>query len=206
MHASRAILFAAALLATTAHAAMASDDAREHAIAVAKETLGRELGIDVRRIAVAEAGVAEWRDGSLGCPRPGMFYTQALVSGYRILLSVASATYELHVAGDRAVRCDGAASKSVDAEVTVAGVRMAKLARQDLARLLNADASDVAIESIRPVRWPDANLPCPESTDAFTADASGFVIRLSAKGQEFAYHADYDRVVPCGPQAPGNSD
>ena len=206
MHASRVIMLAAVLLATTVDSAMATDDARDHAIAVARETLGRDLGIDVRRIALAEASAAEWSDGSLGCPRPGMSYTQALVSGYRILLSVASATYELHVAGDHAVRCDGAASKSVDAEATVAGVRMANLARQDLAKRLNADTSDVAIESIRPVRWPDANLPCPESTDAFKTVASGFVIRLSARDQEFAYHADYERVAPCGPRAPGNSE
>lgn len=206
MHASIAILFAAALFATTGDTAMASSDARDHAIAVAKETLGRDLGIDVRRISVAKADVADWRDGSLGCPRPGMSYTQALVSGYRVLLSVASATYELHVAGDRAVRCDRAASKSVDAEATVAGLRMAELARQDLAKRLNAETSDIAIESIRPVRWPDANLPCPESTNAFTAEASGFVIRLSAGGQQFVYHTDYERVVPCRPQSPCHSD
>ena len=34
-----------------------------------------------------------WADGSLGCPRPGMAYTQALVPGWR--LTVRSAGFEL---------------------------------------------------------------------------------------------------------------
>lgn len=31
-----------------------------------------------------------WRDGSLGCPQPGIRYTQALVPGYRIRLRTPS--------------------------------------------------------------------------------------------------------------------
>ena len=44
-----------------------------------------------RRFAVAESAVVlsaaeqvTWGDGSLGCPRPGMSYTQALVPGFRV--------------------------------------------------------------------------------------------------------------------------
>lgn len=40
--------------------------------------------------AVTVAGYAEvtWSDGSLGCPKPGMMYTQALVPGYELILEV----------------------------------------------------------------------------------------------------------------------
>ena len=75
MQASRVIMFAAALLATSVGTAMATEDARDHAIAVARESLGRDLGNQRRRIALAEASAAEWSDGSLGCPRPGMYCT-----------------------------------------------------------------------------------------------------------------------------------
>ena len=27
-----------------------------------------------------------WSDGSLGCPEPGMMYTQALVDGYQVIV------------------------------------------------------------------------------------------------------------------------
>jgi hypothetical protein len=38
------------------------------------------------RVLVAEA--VTWNDGSLGCPRPGVMYTMALVPGYRLVYAV----------------------------------------------------------------------------------------------------------------------
>jgi hypothetical protein len=45
-------------------------------------------------LSVVSAETVTWRDGSLGCPQPGMLYTQALVPGYRIVIQ----------AGDRRMR------------------------------------------------------------------------------------------------------
>ncbi|MBT8135442.1 MAG: hypothetical protein KJO54_00380 [Gammaproteobacteria bacterium] len=45
------------------------------------ERSGTDRGISVQ---LAEAVV--YNDGSLGCPEPGMMYTQALVNGYRVVL------------------------------------------------------------------------------------------------------------------------
>ncbi len=56
--------------------------------------------------AVARAGVADsdvtvvrdefviWNDGSLGCPEPGVMYTQALVDGYWVVLQAGGAEYD----------------------------------------------------------------------------------------------------------------
>ena len=46
---------------------MAMDQARD-AVALAVETLARELGRDPTEIAVAEATPVDWPDSSLGCP------------------------------------------------------------------------------------------------------------------------------------------
>lgn len=35
---------------------------------------------------VVTAAAVTWSDGSLGCPEPGMFYTQALVDGYQVVI------------------------------------------------------------------------------------------------------------------------
>lgn len=35
-----------------------------------------------------------WNDGSLGCPQPGMEYTQALVPGYWVIIRVGEAEYD----------------------------------------------------------------------------------------------------------------
>jgi hypothetical protein len=47
-----------------------------------------------------------WSDGSLGCPQPGMNYTQAVVPGWRIVLATGSRSLEYHAndAG-RVVHC-----------------------------------------------------------------------------------------------------
>lgn len=37
-----------------------------------------------------------WGDGSLGCPRPGMAYTQALVPGWRVVVRVAGRDVVYH--------------------------------------------------------------------------------------------------------------
>jgi hypothetical protein len=40
------------------------------------------------KISVIQAQEVVWNDGSLGCPQPGVIYTQALVHGYWVILEV----------------------------------------------------------------------------------------------------------------------
>ncbi|MFK4837695.1 hypothetical protein ACI3KY_18360 [Microbacterium sp. ZW T2_14] len=43
---------------------------------------------------LVSAHAVTWRNGALGCPKPGMFYTQALVDGMRVVVSVDGTTYD----------------------------------------------------------------------------------------------------------------
>ena len=43
-------------------------------------------GLAVAELVVAEAWRKVWSDGSLGCPKPGEYYTQALVPGWHVLV------------------------------------------------------------------------------------------------------------------------
>jgi hypothetical protein len=45
-----------------------------------------ETDLDPSEILVVRAESVTWPDGSLGCPEPGMMYTQALVDGYQVVL------------------------------------------------------------------------------------------------------------------------
>jgi hypothetical protein len=47
-------------------------------------------------IKVISEEAVTWPDGSLGCPKPGMVYTQALVPGYRIVLRAGEQTLNYH--------------------------------------------------------------------------------------------------------------
>jgi hypothetical protein len=62
--------------------------------------LAGRLTIDAAEIEVVSVENVTWSDGSLGCPQPGMFYTQALQDGMRVVLSAGGAEYHYHNAGN----------------------------------------------------------------------------------------------------------
>lgn len=65
-------------------------------VVAAVEDLAGRLGIEPAEVIVAEALAVTWPDGSLGCPEPGMMYTQVLVDGTFVLLEAAGRQYEYH--------------------------------------------------------------------------------------------------------------
>jgi hypothetical protein len=63
--------------------------------------LASQLGIGEGDITVIVAELVVWPDGALGCPQPGMEYTQVRVDGYRILLGAKGARFAYHGGGAR---------------------------------------------------------------------------------------------------------
>ena len=72
---------------------------------IAKADLATRLGVAMSDIGVVSIEEVTWRDGSLGCPRPGFSYTQALVNGTRILLTANGVTYHYHSGGGDPFYC-----------------------------------------------------------------------------------------------------
>ena len=62
------------------------------------DDLVAQTGVDSNTIEVVRAESVLWSDGSLGCPQPGVFYTQALVAGYHIILAAGGRTYDYRAA------------------------------------------------------------------------------------------------------------
>jgi hypothetical protein len=60
------------------------------------DDLATHLGVEREGVSVVSAEATIWNDGSLGCPRPGEFYTQALVPGYRVILETNGKRYNYH--------------------------------------------------------------------------------------------------------------
>jgi hypothetical protein len=52
-----------------------------------------------QQLAIVRAEAVVWNDGSLGCPEPGMEYTQALVNGYWVVIEAVRQTYDFRVGG-----------------------------------------------------------------------------------------------------------
>ena len=65
-------------------------------------------GVDLSAATVVSAQAMEWPDGSLGCPEPGMFYTQAITPGYQVVISVGGVEYDYRATDEGQVRlCEG---------------------------------------------------------------------------------------------------
>jgi hypothetical protein len=64
----------------------------------ALDDAARRLQVDRASITVVSGTAVTWSDGSLGCPAPGMEYTQALVPGYRIVLQAGDLVLNYHAA------------------------------------------------------------------------------------------------------------
>ncbi len=70
--------------------------------------LSRRLNLGSGALQLTAKEAVEWPDGSLGCPVPGMMYTQAIVPGYKLTYSDGSKIYEVHTdeSGSRVVLCE----------------------------------------------------------------------------------------------------
>jgi hypothetical protein len=69
-------------------------------------------GVERDAVTVVSAEARTWSDGSLGCPEPGMYYTQALVDGYQVIVSVGGKEYDYRAAGGGFRLCEPGASAS----------------------------------------------------------------------------------------------
>ena len=72
------------------------DPALQPFIDQAVTDLASRLKIDASNIDTVSAQSISWPDGSLGCPQPGMLYTQVMVDGALIQLSVDGTSYSYH--------------------------------------------------------------------------------------------------------------
>lgn len=74
-------------------------------------------GLSRAELEVERAEAVTWSDGSLGCPQPGEFYTQALVDGYWVELSGPEVWLDYRV-DDRGIfkLCENRLDPSGDAE------------------------------------------------------------------------------------------
>jgi hypothetical protein len=77
------------------------DPALQQTVKRAQEDLARRLGIETDQIEVVEVQSVVWPDGGLGCPQPGMAYTQVQVDGLLIRLQAGGQVYDYHSGGVR---------------------------------------------------------------------------------------------------------
>lgn len=83
-----------------------SDEIPE-SVKLAKQDLAQILNVDESKISIDKLEVVDWPNGSLGCPKSGYFYTQAIVPGYKVIFSYNQKTYEYHTdKGKQFIQCE----------------------------------------------------------------------------------------------------
>ncbi len=67
----------------------------------------QKRGAPADAVEVVSAKAVTWNDGSLGCPTPGRFYTQALVPGLQVVVRSGGTDYDYRFGrGDRPKLCE----------------------------------------------------------------------------------------------------
>jgi hypothetical protein len=65
-------------------------------VAAAAADASARTGAPSGSFGIVGAQAVTWRDGSLGCPQPGMAYPQSLVPGWRVRLRGAAGVLDYH--------------------------------------------------------------------------------------------------------------
>ena len=72
----------------------------------------KRAGVDAAAVTVLSAEQRTWGDASLGCPQPGMYYTQVTVDGYRVVVSAGGVQYDYRAGAGRLRVCEVGARSS----------------------------------------------------------------------------------------------
>ncbi len=80
------------------------------AAAAAIDALSAELDLAPQEIAILSAEEVAWPDTSLGCPQPGMMYSQIVTPGYQFQLQADGVVYNVHTdqTGEQVIICQTA--------------------------------------------------------------------------------------------------
>jgi hypothetical protein len=65
-----------------------------------------QLGVDPSAVTVVDAHAETWPDSSLGCPEPGMMYTQSLVDGYQVIVEANGTQLDYRGSADQFFVCE----------------------------------------------------------------------------------------------------
>jgi hypothetical protein len=176
-------------------------DAERGAAVLAIDTLAAELKIPREQIEVDTVRAIEWRDSSIGCPKPGVAYLDVITPGYKVTLRVGKVVHVVHEAGNRALVCrqdKDLGGITPQRELTFGPQLVA--ARRDLAGRIGVTEREIQFVSADSKTWSDASLGCPEPGMQYAqAEVPGWVLTFRQGERLFTYHTDLDRTIPCPP-------
>lgn len=171
---------------------------------LAVNTVSKQLSINPANIKVIHVSDMNWPNSSLGCPQPGIQYLQMITRGSLVLLQANRKAYRVHIGNNRAIICDKPMKRGLSlGKKTAVGStiqRVIQSARQDLAKKLGVAIAEIFVIKVESQTWPNSSLGCPDHGQDYAPNIiSGYRITMDYKGQEYRYHTDQQKVIPCPP-------
>ena len=158
----------------------------------ALSALSDQLNLPVDQITLVSTETVTWPDGCLGVRHMGVMCTQALVSGFRIVLEAKGEQYDYHT------NQDGSVNVLAGGDSVSAGPVEDSIIEQ-LANNLGLNEKDITLVSSSDVEFPDSclgvSMPDIMCSQIVTP---GRIIVLEANDIQYEYHvsADGSRVQP----------
>lgn len=167
----------------------------------AVQALAAQLKVGEGKITVKQAVPHTWPDSSMGCGKPGTVAMQVITAGYVVSLAAQGKQYRVHVSRTSAIVCDKPLlmRKELRHPASARGLDVAiEQAREDLARRLGTEASQVRLLRTRPQEWPNSGLGCPLVDESIVeGPVAGYRLSLQYASRVYTYHTDLKQVRPC---------
>jgi hypothetical protein len=80
----------------------------------ARKAVAARLDIDPGEVEIVSSEAIDFADSSLGCPQPGMAYTQSITPGYQVLAKALEMQFDVRISGERALICERRARNQPD--------------------------------------------------------------------------------------------
>ena len=72
---------------------------------LAIDTLAADLKVPREKVELDTVRAIDWRDSSIGCPKPGMAYLDVITPGHKVTLRVDGKIHVVHEAKNKAFVC-----------------------------------------------------------------------------------------------------
>ena len=167
---------------------------REQAVSTARQLVAERVQGTVDIVSILSVEPFKWSDFCLGFPAPDEICPDGQIDGYIIMLSANGQLFEAHT------DVEGVNVRFSSANYTAETPQEKTILL--LAGQLNILPTEVLVQSIQPVQWPDSCLGISGSGNCLTVITPGFRIILEARGKRFEYHSNLDGSLIYGGMTP----
>ena len=162
-----------------------------------RNNLAAETGLASNDIRLIQVEARAWSLETLGCTEAP---SEIVATGTIVRLLAGQSVYTYHVNGDQLRRCQGRERVHGSLLMTLdpAALEMVLLAQQHVAQTLDLSTRRIQLVDVMGYTWPDTSLGCPLPDQSYvTREINGYRVIVSAGEENFAFHTDSERLVPC---------